>query len=245
MAFGARVGSTLVAMLTMALSAWAQTTTALEALPDSSKVKVVDQDPLMRFRLESSGNEQWDLDQQVVRAAFQIAPDMSVQDTPERTARAWLEIHGSRFGINQTDNLALIRHVESSGVHHLTFQQTHQGLPVYLRTVQVNLGLTGLPTMVLSAYAPQLEDATLMRVMPTISAEEAGVLAARSVSTVAAQTGDAVLSVYPSSPPRLVWQVMAWPKDAPGAWEVLVDAHTGQLVLLIDRLVYQHKKKKN
>ena len=235
----------LVAMLIVATSARAQTTTAWEALPDSSKVKVVDQDPLMRFRLESSGNEQWDLDQQVVRAAFQIAPDMSVQNTPEQTARAWLDIHGSRFGINQTDNLTLIRHVESSGVHHLTLQQTHQDLPVYLRTVQVNLGLTGLPSMVLSAHAPHLEDAAIMQVVPTISAEEAGVLAAGSVSTVAAQTGDAVLNIYPSNPPRLVWQVMAWPEDAPGAWEVLVDAHTGQLVHLIDRLVYWHVKGKH
>ena len=231
-------GLGLAAVMAWTPMAAAQSEAAFEALPDSSKPKVIRHDPLLQFRLEPVGNERMDLDHGVVRAAYQIQPAMHPQDTPEATARAWLQNHAERFGIGRMSNLMLIRHVKTGDIHHLTFGQTHQGIPVYKRTIQVNLGRNGLPTMVLSAYAPHLDEGPATGILPRLRADDAQEQAALAVSDLAVQTGDATLHIYPSEPPRLIWTVMAWPKEAPGAWEVLIDARNGTIIHLIDRVLY-------
>ena len=231
-------GCILAVVMAFASPAAAQPEAALEALPDSSKSKVIRHDPLLQFRLEPKGNERTDLDHGVIRAAYQLQPDMRALDSPEATARAWLQIHAGRFGISRIANLTLIRHVKTGGIHHLTFGQTHQGVPVYNRTIQVNLGRDGLPSMVLSAYAPHLDKGPAVGILPKLLADDAKEQAALAVSDQAVQTGDATLHIYPSAPPRLIWKVMAWPETAPGAWEVMVDARNGAIIHLIDRLLH-------
>ena len=206
-------------------------------LPATSRNYVVASDPLTRFRTERVPGGRMDMDLGILRAAYRLSPQMDPEATPEATARAWLDLDGGRFGISSTQNLELIRNLGAHGVRHLTFQQTHGGIRVYGRFVQVNLGVNGLPTMVQSGYAPHLENAATIPPNTVISSSQAQTLAQQAVSMQGAQTSDAELLVYPESTPRLVWRVIAMPDDFSGEWEVLLDATTGELVHLLDRLV--------
>lgn len=232
----------VAAMLMLVSVSTAQEQAALEALPDSTRPFVVSQDPLMQFNIEPRDNERVDLRHGVVRAAYQLQPDTAALDSPELTARAWLKRHGARFGITQVEALELTRHVEAQGIHHLTFQQTHQGIPVYGRTVQVNMGLSGLPSMVLSSYAPHMESTVSITALPMVNASEAKEIAARAVSSGSVQTGEAKLHFYPSESPQRAWQVMVWPDHVSAAWEVLLDADSGELIFLINRVRYRPTK---
>lgn len=228
----------IIAMLLLVSVAVAQEQAALEALPDSTRPYVVGQDPLMQFNTEPRDNERVDLRHGIVRAAYQIEPDTAALDSPELTARAWLKRHGARFGITQVEVLELGRHVEAQGIHHLTFQQLHQGIPVYGRTVQINMGLSGLPSMVLSSYAPHMENTVSVTALPMVSADEAKEIAERAVTYGTARIGEAKMHFYPAESPQRVWQVMVWPDHVSAAWEVLLDADSGELIFLINRVRY-------
>lgn len=228
----------IAAMLSLVSAVLAQEQVALDALPDSTRPYVVSQDPLMQFNIEPRDNERVDLRHGVVRAAYQLKPDTAALDTPELTARAWLKRHGARFGITQVESLELARHVEAQGIHHLTFQQLHQGIPVYGRTVQINMGLSGLPSMVLSSYAPHMENAVSVTALPMVSEGEAKEIAARAVTYGTARIGEAKMHFYPAESPQRVWQVMVWPDHVSAAWEVLLDADSGELIFLINRVRY-------
>ncbi len=210
---------------------------AIEALPTASQSLVVAQDGLSQFRTERVGRGKLDIDLGILRAAYRLAPNMPVQATPEATATLWLAQQGAQFGITSTEQLELTKNVEAHGVRHLTFQQTFVGVPVYRRFVQVNLGVNGLPSMVQSGYAPHLEQAVAINPVPTISAIQARNRARETVSAQGALTNEAVLRIYPEATPRLVWLVTAWPNGAPGEWEVLLDARSGDIIHLIDRRI--------
>ena len=217
----------------------AQRQAAIEALPGNTSLYVVTQDPLLQFRTEDVAGGHMDMDHKVLRAAYRLEPDMNVLGTPEKTARAWLAKEGARFGIHFPENLKLTRDVGARGIHYLTFQQMFAGLSVYRRFVQVNMGRNGLPSMVLSAYAPHLENTAIIATVPVINDTEAKELVAAVVSTEGARISDAELQVYPSDVPRLVWRIIAWPNNARGTWEVLLDANTGAIIHLIDQRFYR------
>ena len=212
----------------------AQQQTAIEALPASSQSLVLAHDRLSQFQTERIPGGRIDVNLGILRAAYRLKPDMSVQATAEATALQWLAENGAQFGINALEHLELFKDVEAHRVRHLTFQQTFAGLPVYRRFVQVNLGVDGLPSMVLSGYAPHLEQPAALSPIPAIAAAQAQELARMAVSAGGARTGEPVLQFYPETVPRLVWVVVAWPDGAPGEWEVLLDARSGETIHLID-----------
>ncbi len=203
-------------------------------LPEASRQYVVAYDPLTQFRTERVPDGRMDMDLGILRAAYRLSPQMDPQATPEATARTWLELEGTRFGINSTQNLELTRDAGTQGVRHLTFQQTMAGIRVYGRFVQVSLGTNGLPVMAQSGYAPHLDEAQAIRSDPAIKGDQAEALASYAVSTQGAQTSRAELLVYPEEAPRLAWRIIAIPDDYAGEWEVLLDANTGQIIHLID-----------
>ncbi|MDE2958249.1 MAG: T9SS type A sorting domain-containing protein [Bacteroidota bacterium] len=211
------------------------------SLPESSKALVVTQDRASQFRTERVVGGRIDLDHQVLRAAYRIESDLPPQATAELTARAWLNAEGSPFGIRSSATLELIKEVNSLGAQHLTFRQTLAGVPVYRRFVQINLGPQGQPTMVQSGYAPHLEEIASFNPVPVISRTQAENIAGEAIALAGDAHIDSVaLRVYPDAVPRLVWRVLAWPNGQPGDWEVLLDAHSGEIIHLMDRRMYRH-----
>ena len=170
---------------------------------------------------------------------------MTPEATPERTVRTWLQMNGPEFGIQTPDVLELVNSKETRGAHHLTFQQTLNGIKVYGRFLHVNLNAAGLPTMATSSYAPHLEEVDSFTSVPSVSASQAERLARSAVSSTGATSSSAELLILPDSPPRLIWRVIAWPDSTAGEWEVLLDATSGDLVQLMDQRVYHRSPSKS
>lgn len=213
---------------------------ASESLPAASRNAVVQKSVWTNLPTTRVVNGRLDEQLGILRAAYRLNPDMTPEATPEATARTWLLQDGEPFGIRTPEVLELVSERESIGAHHLTFQQTLAGIPVYGRFVHVNLNQTGLPVMVISGYAPHLEDMDAFNPVPALSAAQAESLAQRAISNDGATSQPAELLVLPDNPPRLIWQTIASPDTGIGEWEVLLDANTGALIQLMNLLVFSH-----
>ena len=213
---------------------------SVDLLPAASQSLVVLYEPTMQFNEITIPNGRRDVDAGVLRAAYGIQAAGPVQATPELTARAWMAQVGGEFGWSTGEDLVLVDEVETAFSAHLTFQQTFHGIPVHRRFIKVNLGADGLPTMVLSAYAPHLAGAGAFDVAPLINADQARTIATQLVTLGDASSTEPVLVVYPLEVPVLAWTVTAWPEGAPGEWEVLINARSGAAIYLLDLAMYHH-----
>ncbi|HMB91320.1 MAG TPA: hypothetical protein VKP65_10770, partial [Rhodothermales bacterium] len=215
------------------------TQAALDALQPAARSRVARTDTLLSFRTQAVPGGRLDVDAGVLRSAYRIsASAVSPSAAPETNARAVLAEVAPDFGwTTQAEALRLDAVRTTRNSTHLSFQQTFYGLPVHNRQVKVNLDGTGRPTMVLSGYAPHLKAMRSFDAQPRITAGAAEAEASRLVSSTGARTSTPDLVVYPSETPRLAWRLLAWPTDAPAEWEVLIDAHTGELIQLFDMSV--------
>ena len=112
---------------------------AIESLPAASRSAVVQENVWTNLPTSRVANGRIDEQLGILRAAYRLNPDMTPEATPEATARAWLLQDGEPFGIRTPEIVELVSERESTGAHHLTFQQTLAGIPVYGRFVHVNL----------------------------------------------------------------------------------------------------------
>ncbi len=213
---------------------------AVQSLPETSLRVVVERDIWADFSSTQVANGRIDDELGILRAAYRLSLDMTPESTLESTVRSWLARDGEDFGIGAPEALQLVQKKETYGAHHLTFQQTLAGVPVYGRYVHVNLNRAGLPVMAISGYAPHLERVDAFHPVPALSAAQAESLAQRAVSRDGAISTPAELLVLPGHPPRLVWRTVAWPDDTLEEWEVLLDANTGELIQLLDQRVHSH-----
>ena len=213
---------------------------ALMALPLSSRSAVVIENAWVDIPSVDIANGRMDEDLEILRAAYQLHPTITAHSTPETTVRAWLEHDGKEFGIHVPEHLELIHESETIGARHLTFQQTLRGVKVYERYLHVNLDRSGLPVMATSSYEPYLEEIRIFDSNPSLSASLAESIAQDAVSLDGATSTPAELLVLPDHPPRLIWRVIVWPDTYPGEWEVLLDAHSGTLITLMDQRIFSH-----
>ena len=216
--------------------ATAQKETQRQMLPQRSHSYLIKQDPLSNFNLRNIDGQIIDADLSILRAGFDLSPDISVMATPEATARAWVDLYGKEYGITSSKHLEVIRETGAHGVRNITFQQVFAGIPVYRRYVHVNLGLHGLPTMVQSGYAPHLERVPLISTDPALSENQAQELAGHAISSGKFEIYRSELRIFPEPQPRLIWRIHVSPAHAPGAWEVIIDAQTGELIQILDQL---------
>lgn len=211
---------------------------AIQSLPAASQAAVVTEDVWSYIPSTRVQNGRIDEELGIFRAAYQLTPAITPEATAEATARKWLADDGARFGIDTPDVLELVNEKQSLGAQHLTFQQTLAGVKVYGRFVHINLDKTGLPTMVISGYAPHLENVTFFNPIPALNATQAESLAQRAVSETGASSRTPDLLVLPDNPPRLVWRIIVWPDSSSGEWEVVLDANTGALIHLMDLRIF-------
>ncbi|MFZ0547089.1 MAG: PepSY domain-containing protein [Candidatus Promineifilaceae bacterium] len=117
------------------------------------------------------------------------------------------------------------------------YRQFVGDIPVYKGEVDVHINNNNEVTLFMANYRPSL---ALDNLVPTISAEEARQLAFDYLSV----TGDlyydkTTLTVYDyNNTTRLAYQVRVETSAPAGSWEVLVDAHTGELFKVADEAYY-------
>jgi hypothetical protein len=201
-------------------------------------------DTLLHFRTRSVPGGRIDMAEGVWRAAYRLQAPVAETSTPEAAARSYLRHLASSFGWTaEATELHLVSTHPSPSSYHLVFQQTFAGLPVYQRRVKVNLDARRQPTMVLSAYAPHLRRVAGFNPTPTLAASAVGALVQQRVVQGAFTHSPPQLVVWPSRQPRLAWHLLVWPQGVPAEWSVLLDAHTGELLHLVNQATHAHAAK--
>jgi len=233
-----RSGLLFLASLLLTCPAWAQRHTV--TLPAATQAYVVSSDPTAALNQRRTANGRIDLDTGMLRAAYRIQATSPVLATPEQTARAWMQQQQDRFGWTNTDDLVLQDEIQTSYSTHLTFQQVFRGVPVHRRTVKVNLGPDGLPTMALSDYVLHLKDAGALDTTPALSSELAREQSQQLIAPNRAFSTEPTLVIYPTNPPVLAWRTMVWIDGMPGEWEVMLNAHTAVPLHVLDQAMHRH-----
>lgn len=154
--------------------------------------------------------------------------------SPEQAARQFLGDHSDLFHIDTNSvHLKHQRTFTMNGVHHVRFQQFHQGVPIEEVIYLVHVRADGRITMANGAYYPDL---SLASVQPTMSADRA---IRRALSNKQAlgqnEPSQASLVVLPISDStsvqfRLGWKATVGPSEDPRV--AIADAHTGELLHL-------------
>lgn len=223
----------------------AQETSARRAasayLQDAVQERVATVDTLTQFRTELRPDGRFDLDARILRAEYRIEAATPLPDDAEGAALEYLRASEAKFGIRTPDEdleVASVRRGHRST--HVSFRQTYRGLPVYNREVKVNLDVEGRPTLVVNGFAPHVPAAAGLETTPRLTAQAAAAITQRA-GRDGLRTTAPELVVYPSDPPRLAWRMTAWPESGLAEWEVLVDAHTGEIIQLLDRSVHAHR----
>ena len=114
---------------------------------------------------------------------------------------------------------------------HLTYRQTLNGVPVYNRYVKINLDASRRPVMIISGYATHLDGGEGFSTHTRVTEQEATRKALQLLSADAVLHSELV--VYPSELPRLAWSFVL--ATTTGEWEVLIDAESGEPILVLDR----------
>lgn len=198
-------------------------------------------DTLTRFRTRTVPGGRLDLDSGVLRAAYRIPADGSLLDgTAEASARRYLAREAGAFGLDPSlQDLVVIGRVVGERSSHLTFQQVYRGIPVYNRTVRVNLDARGAPTQVLSGYAPALAPPSGIAPAPILSPEDVVALARGFLRGDMARHTPPGPVILPD-PFRLAWRLVAWGAVSHAEWEILVDDATGEPIQIRDLSTHAH-----
>ncbi len=153
----------IVALL-IVLSGW-HTVTAQER-------SINDRQPLWSEFMSEEGNNwqvQWSEHTGVPKVMYS-GLSKSYEGTPESIARQFLTEYRELFSMNDgLTDLEFVRTQTNRGVHHVTFQQTYQGINVEESQYKIHIQETGEVIMANGSYYPSIS----MSIEPAISKKEA------------------------------------------------------------------------
>ena len=172
----------------------------------------------------------------LLRAAYrQISGDETIGPAEERARRIIRRV-APEFGWDASASDLDLEQVERGRYsNHVTFRQTFRGLPVYGSRVKVNLDRQGREATIVSGYVPISPEHARANVTPLIPETEAVAAAAKLFSTDTLRVREPELLIYPEPEPRPAWRMVAWTRKPVTEWEVLVDAHTGDVIRLTEQ----------
>jgi len=157
---------------------------------------------------------------------------------PEVMATQYLLERGADLGLESPELFDLrVRATRTSAAGDtVRYEQHVGGVPVYGAEIAVTVDHDANVDFVVNGYKPGVRLATTR---PTLSAGEANGVALDYL-TLASADGKTRLVVYHNrGASRLAWEVRIPPQDTlVGDWEVLVDAHSGQVFRAEDKAFY-------
>jgi hypothetical protein len=137
------------------------------------------------------------------------------------------------------EDIEWVRTREGLGTHHVQFRQTYQGVPVYGSEIVVSLhDARGVVTALTSEYKPGIELATNVPALAPDAAEQFAVAHLSPDGTVSFGPFSELVVHSSEGAHRLAYRVTFVLADPRGDWEVFVDAHTGELFSVRDRMAY-------
>jgi len=166
---------------------------------------------------------------------------------PSRIALRYVRSHSGLFGLSASALRSLRlrqNYTDVSGIHHLSFQQVHAGIPVFGNGLKVNIAKNG---RIISVQGSPLASMTGLSASPAISAQAARAAALANVSAKGAarsaaprfgarrttqfKGGDSASLVYfhSISGTRLAWQTQVSARSNE-LYSTVVDAQSGQVL---------------
>ncbi|RMF60153.1 MAG: hypothetical protein D6748_04730 [Calditrichaeota bacterium] len=163
--------------------------------------------------------------------------------SPEEMARQFLRDHAQLLKLTPTlDNLRFIRTVETPGGYHVHFQQMVDGYPLYRGTLVVTINRQHRVNFLMNGTKPA---ARLENNQPRVSLNQALQQAKAYLNLYGSMQLEEAHTVvyYNRHQTRLAHQITLVPAEANfGQWEILVDAHTGEIFRVEDKACYDHPK---
>ncbi|MEM7483333.1 MAG: peptidase [Acidobacteriota bacterium] len=159
---------------------------------------------------------------------------------PEEMAKQYLRAAEGLLKLNDPSLNDLKHHAtqEALSGHVVRYRQQYDGVPVYGGEVTIKINNDDRVTFVMNTYKKGVDVDTTA---PTVSAEQARTIAHDYLNARGGFHFDrASLVIYPGATAgRLAHRIYSSPKVAPiGDWEVLVDAHTGEIFRVQDKMAY-------
>ncbi|MCA9948130.1 MAG: immune inhibitor A [Anaerolineales bacterium] len=154
--------------------------------------------------------------------------------TPEAMADQYLSENADQLHLRSV-SLADINHrMTREGLAGATvrYTQSVDAVPVYKAEIVVHINNDSLVTYVINDYKSDLK---AVDTNPTLSAEQAQRVAYEYLNVQRPFNFEATqLFIYPGKSTRLAYQVRVMPAAPMGDWEVLVDAHSGEIIKAVD-----------
>lgn len=194
-------------------------------------VNLTSHDSLTSFKYQDFEGGRLDAETGIVRALYRLSSVPGLTGSAAEIANTILQLEEGRLGIARIrEDLIPVSIIEGQYSSHITYQQTFRGLPVYNRRVKVNLDRNGQPTMVLNGTAPHIADTPALSTTPNISTQDALNQAATLLNQADVSASAPELTIYPDTPARLAWRIVAWPRQPAVEVELLIDAQNGSLI---------------
>lgn len=168
--------------------------------------------------------------------------DHTEGNTPELRAKYWLRQNALRLGLSDPNLADLqLKHVRNgqSGSN-VRFIQSHLGLPVHGAEVVVNLDRKGNVRFVSSSYATGLPDQLLPANMTASQARAQAINWIGLQGPLQLDRNQQVVWTH-GDDVRLAWEVRLVGAEPIGDWEAIIDANTGEFVVLQDKSCYLHR----
>jgi len=161
----------------------------------------------------------------------------------ESKAQDWISKNYNKIGISSQDHFDLKSSRKSQSGETLRFQQEINGIPVYEGDIAIHFNKKGEVTF--ATEIPVSKKLKQINTTPTYSKTDAfdkAKIAANIAGEITYQENDLYVFVTEEGETKLVHRVMINSYDTPGDWEIMVDAHSGEVIRVLDIANY-HKDK--
>ncbi|MCF6271238.1 MAG: T9SS type A sorting domain-containing protein [Melioribacteraceae bacterium] len=151
---------------------------------------------------------------------------------PEKVARQFLNENKTIFGIDNISNLKLVEIIENPGGKHIGFIQTYKDIPILGSETVVSINNKYQIETITNGCLP---NNTLKSTSPSITKENAIKNAKLKIklndkTLVSKAQGKLYFFVDSLYKMHLVWKVNMTASEPSGSWQILVDAHTGEIL---------------
>ena len=206
--------------------------------PEPAREQPIQIDAEWRFRNDASDQ----FARRLYKRDFNLIAPTRAGDDPVDVARDFLMENANRLGIETVAaktgmaDLEMSRAKTSLSGHHVTFQQTIGGVPLYGSEVVVNMTMQNVVYSVLNEFRRNVS----LDVTATIDAPAARQTAYNHIApkSMMGEVKSALYVMNLEGEHRLVQRVTVPANDPLGDWVVLVDAKTGDVLSVHDQVVY-------
>lgn len=154
--------------------------------------------------------------------------------TPVEMAKNWIEFRKNDIKVEEVNNLVSYSERTGRAGSTIRLRQYHQGIPVFQSEIVVHISPRNEVTYVYNTFDPTVQ---IIDANPSISAEKALNLAKKAINTKGGINFESnELNIYNrGGSTRLIHKIILEPQDPLGSWEVLVDAHNGEIIRAADK----------